>query len=953
MLYTTYLTPTENWATTAKSFSAPDRNAVTSTYNLGTYFNFEYCEYKTLPEFAIDMRSRQNSIAIYGKPSSEAELEAMMGEAVRRKTENFPYRDDHTLHEFDIDGWEIPEHLARGVELTNTEDMGNLIDALLVNEGFDILASASKVITLSSSCWDLTKLNCHIHVEFDEPVRIEAMREFAIALNKVQGRSVFDSAPYKAVQPQFFASPKCIGFEDRLANSRIFYRKGANEQLSTKEFQQLIHTTLKKADWNPSTDKNTLPPIGSTWLLTIQNHINDENGINDPCHRAAAQLVQSMGKQYVLTNMHDLSKQMFDATWATLTKGFFERGQSEKDKKTYDIARFRQYLESATQKDFGDGVDRMRSQIEEAIKDAEGGNLTKLTSMPVAQALTQLKTKHYGLFLPYENHITKAKLLKGPQLNRLMQGSKQTEEVSGATSLISDGFNENELIDTVINQYDMLMDHQGTRYASVPGNGDGGYRMMRVDGSLMDVFYCDGLDISGNMVGQNFGKKVLSKLLGREKKAINSTFEECLMGGRIVAEDATVGSPTWLNLGKQDDGKFKSAVISSSGVRMMTHRDSKVKWIHGTPSLHVATNEQIEKRFGPDADLTEYLMSTIVQFINPLDEDPRYVMMWLCSVFANKSLSYLAEIVGPASTGKSTAANLLKDLIDPSHGAFGQMINNTHFAGVNDNFIADIEQRYVTILDNISKLTTKDQDTLCTIATGLRHSERILYTQAQMERIVQRPLILTALSSVVTRPDLRTRVITIALDNAPFDLKFVDSWTKEKPFLTAAAMQLTSKVMKLYENVTEVPPGIGSRDVLLACVTSAMDNLNHVEYQKVLANKFEDAEDAWENAKFNSMFNAYLNDEGKGKDYLDITTRGLAQRLRSWGFANAGKERSGHTVDVAFLPETGRGLGWEIAKNVDAISRAGDWSFTGRDKKGNGIMYKFERKTKQSLDSLF
>lgn len=936
----TYLMPTASWASTAKTFSAP--GVKTSDYNLGKFFEFDLAEYATLQDLADDMRARSNAFAIYGAPSDTINL---VGGEVQRLTTNFPYGDDHDLHILDIDGWIVPDIIQEQTKarITDPTSMGRLVNAMLDHEGFPLLARASKVVTLSSSCWTVNHLNCHVYVQFSGPVRIEAMREFALALSKLRGKKVFDDAVYKAVQPQFFSAPRCEGFQDPI-DHRIFYVQGQYEQIPLQDFQSFIAATLRKADWDPNKSNTQLPAIGIDWLDTIQNHVNDVNGINQPCYRAASQLLQQVGRQQVLSNISQYAEEMYEAAWEAISNNCNERGLSQKDRQTYNLERFRQYLDSATQKNFGDHVDRYQAQIREAIEAGKSGDLTKITSVPVARALATLKSKHPGNFILLKKEITASKVLAAGDITELVKsGSRDVTTTENGELILGDATDENMLIETAIKQYEYIQDPSGNKYAAVPGNGDGGYKMMRVDGSLIDVFYADGMTLSGNAVSPQFGKKVLSMLMGREAKAISSMFRQEDIGYRVVTEGGGVASPIWINAGKQPDGMYKSIRITPDDVQVVSHKDSAVMWSFGTPPLYFATNEQIKERFGDDADLTGYLVKNLPYFIGVQEDSVDNLLMWLCAAMADKTLSYIAEFTGPPGFGKSTAAEFMKDLVDPSREVFKPEIDRTMFRGATDNFVADIERRYVTIIDNISHLQPADQDYLCMVATGLRHSERILYTQTQMERTVKRPLILTCLSAVITRPDLRSRVISIDAADSAYNKDIMSEWVAEKPYFVAALLQLTRKTMKLFTTTSVIPEGVSKRDVFRACVHSAIRGKDEADFSTILLERQAEAEATREDVGFIAILEAFLKDRYPG-DEIVLHTRGLRDRMHKWCAKNSGKEVGGVTIAARHIPETGAGLGWMLSKHFTVICETSNLEFIKKERGKNGTTYIFHRK---------
>lgn len=119
----------------------------------------------------------------------------------------------------------------------------------------------------------------------------------------------------------------------------------------------------------------------------------------------------------------------------------------------------------------------------------------------------------------------------------------------------------------------------------------------------------------------------------------------------------------------------------------------------------------------------------------------------------------ILELVGPAGSRKSSTAREVISIFDPTQN--GEIPSG----GVNEpDVMAAATNRYALHADNLSRLDTTNQDLLCRISTGGELAARRLYTQREQESIhVQRPMVITAITSVLTRSDARSRTITIAL----------------------------------------------------------------------------------------------------------------------------------------------------------------------------------------------
>jgi len=954
----TFLQPFEKWATTAKIYTAPRKDALSSDYNLGKYFTYQEHNFRSLEQLAAALRQEKNQIVIYGKPRKDLPL---LDDKFRRTTENFPYPDDQTLHCFDLDKWPVPEAVEKlhGWDLSKPDTTVAVVRDLLTKEGFSLLAQAECVVVLTSSMWGTEYLNCHLYYQFTEPIRVEAMRAFAVALARVRQRVVFDQAVYKAVQPQFFTPPTCLNFADPLEGARVIHVPGENAAVDTSAFQELARQVMQQAEWTVDTKTTGLASLGNDWQDTVTRMVGGDLGINEPCYRAAAQLVQEVGRGYALSHLDDLAREMWDLTWKTLAGKDTDRGKSQKDKTTYNVARFAQYIQSATEKPFAREVDKLTGTVREAIGKAEQGEKRALLGKPTLNALMSLKHSHPAEFIMLRDEIKDKKLVGLADLNMLMKrasaSSKPQPGTGGDATLVSpEGeTREENFIDSVIALYEYIEDQYGNRYAAVPGNGDGGYHMMRLNGDMVNVYYRDGLKKTGNGCSIAFGKKTLSKLMGEIHSKECGRFQTAFVGRRVVTSGQEPGAPSWFNLGLQPTGKHLVMRLTPAGPELTTAKECKVKWIKGTHPAVIAQTEEIEERFGKDADLTSYLLATLPQFLS-VDRDSLYrVVMWCVSVLADKPLSYLAEFTGSAGCGKSTGADFLKDLIDPSGFPLGVGSDRAFFSKVSDDFLSDLERRHVTILDNLSKLPPRVQDALCMIATGMRNNERVLYTQGQMDRFIRKPLITTSLDTVITRPDLRTRTVQVNFHKAAYNSSLLEDWKAEKPFLLAALAQVTCKTLGVYAGVSHPPEDISSRDVFLACVRGALSNKQEPDFGYVREYRVREALEEAGGSGFLSAFIKFLDTSFAGQREVSLSSPALHRRMREWAINNAGENSLDNSVNPLDIPATARGFGWKLTQHGELIGRVSKvWSYNGKRSDKKVSVHHFVRKDTKALDSL-
>ncbi len=116
------------------------------------------------------------------------------------------------------------------------------------------------------------------------------------------------------------------------------------------------------------------------------------------------------------------------------------------------------------------------------------------------------------------------------------------------------------------------------------------------------------------------------------------------------------------------------------------------------------------------------------------------------------------ELVGSQGSGKTIYAQLLKSILDP-----GPVMVRSLPRTEQDLAIA-AQDSHVLVFDNLTgPLSRPHSDMLCRAATGGTFTTATVTPRRQVRLNVCRPVILTAIESVVTAPDLRDRTLTISL----------------------------------------------------------------------------------------------------------------------------------------------------------------------------------------------
>ncbi len=118
----------------------------------------------------------------------------------------------------------------------------------------------------------------------------------------------------------------------------------------------------------------------------------------------------------------------------------------------------------------------------------------------------------------------------------------------------------------------------------------------------------------------------------------------------------------------------------------------------------------------------------------------------------------ILAISGYAGSGKTTAANFLRSLIDPF--TKGKVLSK--LPEQSDHIAIHAQKRRILAIDNVSHISADQSDFLCTVSTGGGITKRKLHSDSEeIIHDVQNLMILTSIGNVVTKPDLLERSIVI------------------------------------------------------------------------------------------------------------------------------------------------------------------------------------------------
>ena len=283
---------------------------------------------------------------------------------------------------------------------------------------------------------------------------------------------------------------------------------------------------------------------------------------------------------------------------------------------------------------------------------------------------------------------------------------------------------------------------------------------------------------------QTFGAALATQPLADAVAMLDAiaTFErdEVEVHLRVAAE----GDAVSVDLG---DPSWRSVRITADGWMLVDQHVVRFRRARGLAPLPVPD------RFG---DLRE-----LRYFLNLASEDDwRLVVAWLLAALRPPGSPYPVLVLhGEQGSAKSTAARVLRALIDPSSVPLRAAPRDIRDLMISAN------AGWVVNLDNLSKLPPWLSDSLCRLSTGGGFATRELYTdEDEMLFDAQRPVILNGIEELATRSDLLDRSLlihlpTIAPEGRRPEVEFWEAFERARPRILGALYDAVSEALSKVE----------------------------------------------------------------------------------------------------------------------------------------------------------
>jgi len=195
-------------------------------------------------------------------------------------------------------------------------------------------------------------------------------------------------------------------------------------------------------------------------------------------------------------------------------------------------------------------------------------------------------------------------------------------------------------------------------------------------------------------------------------------------------------------------------------------------------------------------------LKTLKEILN-LESEHEMVLLvsWLVGS-ANPDGPYVILILqGEQGSKKSTTANLIRDLIDPS------IVRSRALFRTDRDLAIAANSNWILSYDNLSDIRVLHSDAFCRLSTGGGFGTRQLRTdKTEVFFTAKRPIILNGITGLAGRPDVADRAIVLNLSSLPdskrkTEKELLKTWDEEKPRLLGALCEAISFALRNYDNV--------------------------------------------------------------------------------------------------------------------------------------------------------
>jgi hypothetical protein len=443
--------------------------------------------------------------------------------------------------------------------------------------------------------------------------------------------------------------------------------------------------------------------------------------------------------------------------------------------------------------------------LDAALEQAEGGDITALQSDTVLSAFIQLRATDE---LAYQRYRSQVQALKGkvkpfalPWLDKQTKPPKKPRYAPQQKP--EDGENNRKgkadlFIELVKDWAELFTDESGEAYAS--------FKVEPIDTTTGEVLpaHTETWHLSSSKfqakAGKEFYKRfgtVVGDAAMREALGVLAAEADDRIKHKVFLRYALLKTPEE-KLGRVYvdlvNDAWEVVEIDAHGWRVLSAEQCPVKFRrvkHAKPLPTPEVGGNIEHLW---------------QHVNITRPNDRLLCLaWILAAMRIGTPYPVLEIIAGQGSAKSTTQERLKVLIDPNQSNLRKEPDSIRDLSISAG------SNHVISLNNLSHLSTAQQDFMCSMSTGGGDAARKLYTTDD-EAVwdIQRPVVMNGINQLVLRPDLSDRTVCLELlkiDTYTDEEHLKAQWARDYPKLTGALYTLLSKVLvELPDVVIAKPP---------------------------------------------------------------------------------------------------------------------------------------------------
>lgn len=325
-------------------------------------------------------------------------------------------------------------------------------------------------------------------------------------------------------------------------------------------------------------------------------------------------------------------------------------------------------------------------------------------------------------------------------------------------------------------------------------------------------------------------------------------------------------------------------------------------------------------------------LASMFDLLNVAKHDQPLLMAVMVAALLPDIPHPIPTFTGEQGTGKSTAARMLVELLDPSPVPLRKAPRDP------DSYVTGAAGSHVIAYDNLSTIPEWFSDSLCRGVTGDGDVRRTLYTDGDLTVFrFRRQFILTGIDFAGLRGDLAERLVLVELQRIPDELRKDEQtlwslWRQQLPSLFGGLLTLASQVLELLPKTQlERMPRMADFARVLAAVDRVQGSAGLARYSAQSAEVARDTLTA-------SPFIAKLS-ELQQLDFIG-TSAELLQRLQPDDDAPRPKGWPGNARAVATQLKRNapamRNNGWTVEDMGENRQHAKVWHLTSPEMACNG-----------------